>query len=64
MIKFFVVLLFLINSCSYPDIDTVPDFSNMHITIQESIELCKLSISDNEQKSICYQELNQIINRL
>ena len=64
MIRFFVVLLFLLNTCSYPDIDTVPDFKNMQITIQESIELCKLSNSDNEQKSICFAELYQIINRL
>ncbi len=40
MIKFFVILLFLLSSCAYPDIDTVPDFKDVIITKEDSIELC------------------------
>ena len=42
MIKFFVILLFLLSSCAYPDIDTVPDFKEVIITKEDSIELCKI----------------------
>ncbi len=42
MIKFFVILLFLLSSCTYPDIDTVPDFKDVIITEEDSIELCKM----------------------
>ena len=41
MIKFFVILLFLLNSCAYPDIDTVPDFKDVKVSDKETIELCK-----------------------
>ena len=43
MIKFFVILLFLLSSCAYPDIDTVPDFKDVIITEEDSIELCKIN---------------------
>ena len=43
MIKFFVILLFLLSSCAYPDIDTVPDFKEVIITKEDSIELCKMN---------------------
>ena len=43
MIKFFVILLFLLSSCAYPDIDTVPDFKDVIITKEDSIELCKIN---------------------
>ena len=44
MIKFFVILLFLLSSCAYPDIDTVPDFKDVIITKEDSIELCLMNI--------------------
>jgi len=43
VIKFFVILLFLLCSCAYPDIDTVPDFKDVIITEKDSIELCKIN---------------------
>ena len=64
MFKFFIILLLFLSSCSYPDIDTVPDFNDMNITMQDSIELCKISNSDNGQIDICFVELNAITNRL
>ena len=53
MIKFFVILLFLLSSCAYPDIDTVPDFKDVNITEKEALDLCKINNSDNEQITEC-----------
>ena len=64
MFKFFIILLLFLSSCSYPDIDTVPDFNNMNITLQDEIELCKISNSDNGQIAKCFEQLNKITNRL
>ena len=64
MFKFFIILLFFLCSCSYPDIDTVPNFNNMNITMQDSIELCKLSNSVNGEIATCFEQLNKITNRL
>tara|TARA_B110000014_G_C19684197_1_gene358736 strand:+ start:246 stop:431 length:186 start_codon:yes stop_codon:yes gene_type:complete len=38
-----IILLLIIASCSYPDIDTVPKFDNLEFSEQEAIDLCKLS---------------------
>ena len=59
MIKFFVILLFLLSSCAYPDIDTVPDFKDVRITQEESIDLCKIDNSDNEQITKCLEKINK-----
>ena len=53
MIKLFFIFLFLLVSCGYPDIDSVPDFKDLKITEEESIDLCKINNSDNEQISMC-----------
>ena len=37
-----MIFLFLLSSCAYPDIDTVPDFKDVIITKEDSIELCKI----------------------
>ena len=65
MIKYFILLIILIiNSCNYPDIDTVPDFNNnLNITMQESIDLCNMKNSENKEID-CYKELNEIIKGL
>ena len=62
--KFIIIILFLIISCSYPDIDSVPDFKSLDISIQESIDLCKISNSDKKNNEDCYKELKNIINGL
>ena len=64
MFKFCIILLFFLSSCSYPDIDTVPNFNNMNMTMQDAIELCKISNSDNGQIAKCFEQLNEITNRL
>ena len=53
MFKLFLIFLFLLLSCGYPDIDTVPDFKNVNITKKEAIDLCKINNSDNEQITKC-----------
>ena len=53
MFKLFIIFLFFLSSCGYPDIDTVPDFKNVNITDKEAIDLCKINNSDNEQITEC-----------
>jgi hypothetical protein len=51
--KLLVIFLFLLSSCGYPDIDTVPDFKDVNITDKEAIDLCKINNSDNDQITKC-----------
>ncbi|HJO14136.1 MAG: hypothetical protein HVK41_00615 [Pelagibacteraceae bacterium] len=53
MFKLLVIFLFLLSSCGYPDIDTVPDFKDVNITDKEAIDLCKINNSDNDQITKC-----------
>ena len=62
--RFFLIILFFIISCSYPDIDSVPNFGSLTISMQESIDLCKISNSDKENTEDCYKDLKNIINGL
>jgi hypothetical protein len=52
VIKFFVILLFLLSSCAYPDIDTTPDFKDVIITDEDSIELCKINNPYNSPSKV------------
>jgi len=58
VIKFFIILFFFLSSCSYPDIDSVPNFNNMKLTNEESIDLCRIANSDNEQMTNCLEKIN------
>tara|TARA_Y100001970_G_C14010114_1_gene737943 strand:- start:401 stop:598 length:198 start_codon:yes stop_codon:yes gene_type:complete len=60
----YLIIFILLVSCSYPDIDTVPKFDNMQISIQDSIDVCILGKDVNEDFSDCFIELLEIINRL
>ena len=53
MFKLLLTFLFLLSSCGYPDIDTVPNFKDVKITEKEAIDLCKINNSDNEQIAKC-----------
>ena len=53
MFKLLLTFLFLLSSCGYPDIDTVPNFKDVNITEKEAIDLCKINNSDNEQIAKC-----------
>ena len=48
----FLSFYLLILSCSYPDIDSVPDFKNLDLSKDESIELCKLTSKKDNGKFV------------
>ena len=57
--KLLLSLIYLfIFSCGYPDIDSVPSFKKLKITKEESIDLCKLNNTDNNQVNKCLNNLN------
>ena len=62
--KFIIIIFLFIISCNYPDIDSVPDFGTFNISIQDSIDLCKISNSDKENNEDCYKDLKNIISGL
>ena len=45
----FVTLL----SCSYPDIDSVPNFKDLKLTDEELFDLCELSSNDKNEIDTC-----------
>ena len=50
----YILFFFLILSCSYPDIDSVPKFNNLEITSEEYIDLCRfLNLDDNSKFLEC-----------
>ena len=52
------ILLLIINSCVYPDIDTVPKFEDMIISKDEAIELCKINNTSIKDINICLSKIN------
>ena len=55
----YVVLFIFLLSCGYPDIDSVPEFENLDITNQESIDLCKLSYADKKDLEMCLLKIDE-----
>jgi len=53
----YLILFFLLLSCSYPDIDSMPDFKNLDLSKEESIDLCKLINTDNKDLSDCLKKI-------
>jgi len=52
--KLFINLLFLmLICCSYPDIDTVPNFKELKLSEDELFDLCQLSSNDNKEIDTC-----------
>jgi len=57
MIKYIIILiLFLLNSCGYPDIDSVPDFKDVNLSNEELFDLCELSSTDKSEIERCVKE--------
>ena len=56
---FFLIFLFYIYACSYPDIDSVPDFQDMDLTKEEAIDLCNMNSSDNEKILNCLNQVDE-----
>ena len=62
--KLIIIIFFLVISCSYPDIDSVPEFKSLNVSLQESIDLCKIRNFDKKNKQDCFKDLKNIINGL
>ena len=50
------ILLFIITSCGYPDIDSVPDFNDTNLTKEELFDLCQLSSDVKNDINRCVNE--------
>lgn len=55
-ILIYSILLFTITSCSYPDIDSVPDFKDVKLTKEELFDLCQLSSDVKSKIDKCIKE--------
>ena len=47
---------FLLSSCGYPDIDSVPTFKELELTEEELFDLCQLSSTDKSEIDSCIKE--------
>ena len=54
IIIFFI--LFLLVSCSYPDIDSVPSFKELKLSDEELFDLCQLNSTDKSEIDNCIKE--------
>ena len=54
IVIFFV--LFLVVSCGYPDIDSVPSFKDLKLTDEELFDLCQLNSTDKSEIDRCIKE--------
>ena len=57
MKNLYLLFFFILISRAYPDIDSVPDFEDLVITKEESIDLCKLTNTVNNNLSNCLDEI-------
>ena len=63
MKNLYIFFFFILLSCVYPDIDSVPDFEDLVITKEESIDLCKLTNTDNKSLSNCLDKIENNQNK-
>ena len=54
IIIFFI--LFLLVSCGYPDIDSVPSFKDLKLSNEELFDLCQLNSTDKSEADNCIKE--------
>ena len=52
----FYFTLFLLVSCSYPDIDSVPSFKELKLSEEELFDLCQLNSADKSEFDKCIKE--------
>tara|TARA_B100000131_G_C17973851_1_gene555618 strand:+ start:476 stop:658 length:183 start_codon:yes stop_codon:yes gene_type:complete len=50
-----VIILMIVTllSCSYPDIESVPNFKDLQLTKEELYDLCQLSSNDKKEIDNC-----------
>ena len=66
MLKLLLLLLLIILfSCNYPDIDTVPKFNLLNISMEEALDKCKMKNISKDFEYVCNIEiLKPLIDRL
>ena len=52
----FCITLFLLFSCGYPDIDSVPSFKDLKLSDEELFDLCQLNSTDKSKIDNCIKE--------
>ena len=52
-----IIFLYFLISCGYPDLDSKPKFSKLKLSKEESIDLCKISNSDNTELQECLEKI-------
>ena len=57
--RLFFLIFFIISSCGYPDIDSVPKFKELNLTEEELFDLCQLTSADNNEIETCIKEKKQ-----
>ena len=53
--KLLIFIFMLLLSCSYPDIDSVPNFKDLKLSEEELFDLCELSSSDKNEIDTCIE---------
>ena len=56
MNKFLLLLIFILSSCGYPDIDNVPDFNDTLLTDEEIMDYCKSNESSKKNLNKCIND--------
>ena len=59
-ILFYLLFLFFISSCGYPDINSVPNFKDLKLTKEELFDLCQLSSNVKSEVDECIIKGNKI----
>ena len=55
--KLFIILIIItLFSCSYPDLDSVPDFKDLKLSQEELFDLCQLSSNDKKDIDACIEK--------
>ena len=55
--KLIIILVFItLYSCSYPDIDSVPNFKDLKLSKEELFDLCQLSSNDKKDIDTCIED--------
>jgi hypothetical protein len=63
MKNLYLLIFLILISCAYSDIDSVPDFEDLIITKEESIDLCKLTNTVNKSLSTCLDKIENNQNK-
>ena len=49
--------IFLVFSCGYPDVDSMPNFNKINLTKSEAIDLCQLNNIDSYNLEKCLKSV-------